>query len=117
MAPWQPTAATMKEPKVAVMYIGDPANKGDGPDVLKSWGFTFPKGEAVEVPESLAKRLAKSMHFQAGDMGAAEAEEPADPTQGMAIDELRAMADQMGIMHDGVKKADLREMIREKMKG
>lgn len=115
MAPWVRNAKTMNEPKVAVTYIGDPENENDGPKMLESWGFSFPKGEPVEVPESLAARLDKSAHFMVGEAIADDqgpATEQPKSLDDMSIAELRAMADERGIGHAGVGKADLREMLR-----
>lgn len=122
MAPWD-ISKHKNEPLVAVTYIGDPANKGDGPDVLESWGFMFPKGEAVEVPESLAARLSKSAHFQTGCAEQVSEDEQDDdheqddPTKGLGIDALREMAAKLEMSHDGMKKGALRAAIREKLRG
>lgn len=121
MVAWTLTAATKQEPKVSVTYVGDPSGKGAGPDVLESWGFKFPKGEAVEVPQSLAVRLEKSDHWQVGKTGVAvhapgapDGKPAADlpDIDSMPVADLRALAEERGLDPTDMTKAELRDVLR-----
>lgn len=45
-------------------FIGDPNNKGDGPNESVHYGYRFNKGVPVEVDEAVAAKLAKNSHFE-----------------------------------------------------
>jgi hypothetical protein len=45
-----------------IRFIGD--RKGDGPAVLIAHGCRFPKGEWVNVPETVADFLKGNWHFE-----------------------------------------------------
>lgn len=97
-----------------VTYVGDPRNGGDGPKHTEIRGFSFVKNEAVDMKDEDAALFKGHSHFVVGE-AAEPLEDHDDPTKGMNIEELRAKAEELGIDHEGVKKAELREMIREKL--
>lgn len=48
-----------------VTFIGDPANKGDGPALITISGLTFEKGKPREVEDAEAlRRLGGNSHFK-----------------------------------------------------
>ena len=57
-----------------VTFTGDPRAPGTDPAILEHRGHIFPLGEAVDVPASVAARLAGHSHFTVG----ASVEPPAD---------------------------------------
>lgn len=59
-------------------YIGDPAQGGDGPDVITLRGIRFVKGEPTPVADSLtAAKLDGHSHFERADTVEAVSEPPA----------------------------------------
>ncbi|SFI84281.1 hypothetical protein [Albimonas pacifica] len=71
-------------------FIGNGQND---PEALTWGGVTFPLGEAVEVPEALAGRIAGNSHFEVvGDE---------DGDGDVDRDDLRATAEGLGIEVDG----------------
>jgi len=50
-------------------FIGNPRKRFEGPESIVLAGVTFPKGELVEVPESLAVKLATNDHFEKAKVG------------------------------------------------
>lgn len=106
------------------VFTGDPRMSGRDPTPSCTiYGMTFPAGEAVPVEsEATAALLRTHNHFteQKGIvqrlLGPDEKPpEVEDPTKGMSIDDLREMAEGLGIPHDGVGKSDLRTAIRQKL--
>lgn len=46
-------------------YIGDPKRQGDGPQSVSFRGYTFPKGQPVEVDDAKAiEQLTGNSHFE-----------------------------------------------------
>lgn len=119
--------------QISVTFVGDPrgvnneAIANQDPKITEYHGKHFPKGKAVAVDDegwiaAHGANLRTNNHFKVSDKvsgaaAASETVEPDDPTEGMNVEDLRVLAEQHGIAHDGMKKAELREAIREKMAG
>lgn len=48
-------------------FIGDPERDGEGPDSMTWLGITFPRGEAIDVPDEAVSRLQGHSHFEQTD--------------------------------------------------
>ena len=53
-----------------ITFVGDPSG-APNPPVCRMYGYEFPVGEAVEVPdEQIAEKLSRNSHFTAGGTSA-----------------------------------------------
>lgn len=93
------------------------APEGDS-DVVEMAGVAFKSGEAVDLNSDehghLLNKLPKNKHFYI-DIGEDDSPPPVaeDGFGKMKIDELRRLADERGIDHEGKSKAELREVLSQ----
>lgn len=107
----------MSETKSAsIVWLGE--GKG-GPEENEWNGITFKVGEAVDVTDQRMIAKAKNNRFYEVDGVRSDDRPPTDDSDhaGDALDDmkvadLRALADQRGIPHDGLSKSQLREALR-----
>ena len=45
-------------------FIGDPNDKGSGPDIIELFGHSFTRTEGTDVPDDIAERLKRNSHFK-----------------------------------------------------
>lgn len=81
-----------------VKYVGDPNDDFSGPSTLRAHGHDFKKGELVEVPDSVAAKLAGHSHFRKEGEDPEQTENsPLSVAARMEPDELRDLLDQAGV--------------------
>lgn len=94
------------------VFSGDPRAPGCDPATCEIFGMVFPHGKPVEVKDdATAEKLRRHSHFTEGK-AAAKTEQPSDDIDHMNIADLRELAEQRGIDHADMSKAELREALR-----
>lgn len=94
-----------------LIWLGedDLHNGGAGPSFTTAYGgIKFPKGEPVDVEDqAIVAKARNNQFFEVEEDGVA-----IDELDGMKIAELRALAEDRGIDHTDMSKADLRDVLR-----
>lgn len=93
-----------------VRYIGDPANKFEGPGEIDQYGYTFVKGEWQEVDDydGYASKFKGNPTFQVEDSGRKEVETDAEAD----VDAYREALDARGVTyHKNAKAKALRKLL------
>lgn len=97
------------------VFSGDPKAPGTDPAECGMVGMVFPLNKPVEVSdEGKAEKLRRHSHFTevTGKAPAIDTTSDDDGLDDMKIADLRELAEQRGIDHTDMSKAELREALR-----
>lgn len=76
-------------------FIGDPNDDFSGPSIMTLWGYSFPKGEYIEISDTVANKVRTHNHFAVEGEEGETAEKAA--VDAMSLDEIRDALDRAGV--------------------